>query len=343
MKAYYKRLRRTALLIQAVTVLFFLFYACFPLQILAEETTSHDKPLFITIATGPLKGLYYPAGHFICDLVNEDIVPPRLLCSVERTYGSIANLKALAAGEVEFCIAQSDQLAAAYAGTGEFKDVLHDLRVVSTLFEESLTVVVRADSTIHNIKELKNKKISTGLPGSGGYATMHVLMKSVGWNNYDIDSVDTITNARALSELCRRRLDAVVFTAGHPYSPLVSAAEECELRLLKVRGPAVHRVLSSSYALSRTVIPGGLYRGIEHPVKTIGVVATLVSSDSVDSNVVYRLLKSFDAGMDAFRQAHAIFGSITRRSLIRDLNIVPLHDGAARYFRDAGMIKGQRR
>ncbi len=339
MKAYYKRLPRTALLIQAVTVLLYLFYACFPRQVPAEEATSQAKPFFITIATGPLKGLYYPAGRSICDLVNEDIESPRLLCSVERTYGSIANLKALAAGEVEFCIAQSDQLAAAYTGTAEFNNTLDDLRMVFALFEESLTVVVRADSDIRHITDLKHRKISTGFPGSGGYATMHLLMKRVGWNKYDIDPVDTISNARALFELCANRLDAVVFTAGHPYRPLIRAAEECELRLLNVRGPAVNRVLASQYALSRTVIPAGLYRGIEQPVKTIGVVATLVSSDSVDSAVVYRMLKSFNAGMDAFRQAHPIFGSVTRRSLIRDLNIVPLHDGAARYFRDAGMMK----
>ncbi len=338
MKAYHKQLSRTAFLIPAVTVLLYLFFACLPRQVSADETASLDKPLFITIATGPLKGLYYPAGRSICDLVNADSESPRILCSVERTYGSIANLKALAAGEVEFCITQSDQLAAAYGGTGAFKDVLGDLRMVSALFEESLTVVVRADSAIHNIMDLKHRKISTGLPGSGGYATMHLLMRSVGWSNHDIYPVNAISNARALSELCENRLDAVVFTAGHPYKPLIRAAEKCELRLLNVRGPAVSRVILSSSALNRTVIPGGLYRGIDQPVKTIGVVATLVSSKNVDSHVVYRVIESLVAGMDVFRQVHPIFGSITRKSLMRELDIVPLHDGVLHYLRHAGVM-----
>ncbi len=328
---------RAAIVASAASVLPVLLFVFCPLSLKAAEPVPPVQPLFITIGTGPLHGLYYPAAHSICNLLNSEGGVPGFLCSVERTSGSIYNLKALAAGEFEFCISQSDQLVAASAGTGEFKDALGDLRTVFPLFEETLTVVVRADGPIRSIADLKHKKISTGLPGSGGYATMHKLMKSQGWSFYDIEQVDTISNARALMELCKNKLDVVVFTAGHPYSPLVRAADACDLRLLKVRGPAIRRLVSASSAYSRTVIPGGLYRGVVQPVKSVGVMATLVSSSVVDSSVVYRVVKNLMEHMDEFRHACPVFGSVTRNRWSGRRWAVPLHDGAARYYREAGL------
>jgi len=324
-------------------LLIFLLFSESVLPVLAEPPASQPVPTFITIATGPLNGLYYPAGRSICQILNGDGGFQPLLCSVERTSGSIYNLKALEAGVVEFCISQSDQLSAAYAGTGEFKDSLDDLRIVSPLFEESFTVVVRADSSIHRISDLKQRVISSGLPGSGGYATLRVIIKSLGWDFSDIMKVDTISNAKALVQLCDKRLDAVAFTAGHPYPPLEKAAEKCNLRLLRVRGAAISRLLATSPAYSRTVIPGGLYSGIDKPVKTIGVVATLVSSNRVNSELVYRVLKSLNEQMAVFRQAHPVFGSVTIEEMLREQRAAPMHAGAERYWSEMGNVVREHR
>ncbi len=304
----------------------------------AAETTSQTEPVFITIGTGSVNGIYYPAGRAICNMLQHDTEIPAILCSVEKTSGSTSNLKALAAGSFEFGLSQSDQLAEAYNGTGDFNLALVNLRTVLTLYNESLTVVVRADSPIHQISDLKHKKVSTGLAGSGGHATMHSLMQYMGWKTKDIKEFYDLSNVRAMTELCEQRLDAVAFTTGHPYNLLTRIAGECALRILPLQGPAVEKLLEDSFAYNRTFIPEGLYQGINDTVESFGVVATLVSSRKVDKEVVYRVVKSIFENLNEVKKAHPLLGSLTRINMARQYRFAPLHPGSIKYFHETGLL-----
>jgi TRAP transporter TAXI family solute receptor len=271
-------------------------------------------------------------------MLQHDTKNPPILCSVEKTSGSTRNLKTLAIGSIEFGLSQSDQLAAAYSGTDGFNFALTDLRTVMTLYHESLTIIVRADSQILKLSDLKHKTVSTGLPGSGGNATMHKLMHYMGWDTKDIKEIDDLSNVRAMTELCEQRLDAIVFITGHPNRLLTKTARECELRILPIQGPAVEKLLEDSFAYSRTIIPGGLYQDINDTVESFGVVATLVSSRKVDENIVYRIVKSIFENLDEFKKTSPLLGSLTRINLARQYRFAPLHPGAIKYFQETGLL-----
>jgi TRAP transporter TAXI family solute receptor len=298
----------------------------------AAGTEPQTGPIFITIGTGSANGIYYPVGRTICDMLRHDTENPRLLCSVERTAGSTHNLKYIAVGGLEFGLSQSDQLGTAFKGTGEFKSPINKLRTVLSLYNESLTVIVRADSSYHKFSDLKHKKISTGLPGSGGNTTMHVLMNYMNWDEDDIDEVASLSNIRALTELGEKRVDAMVCTTGHPYKLLTAAAGEFALRLIPVKGAMVESLLKDSFAYNRTVIPGGFYRGITDPVESFGVVATLVSSSEVDKAIVYRVVKAIFDNLDEFRKADPLLDRLTRINMARRYRFAPLHAGSIEYF-----------
>ncbi len=303
-----------------------------------SDQNDFPRPTFISIATGPVHGIYYPAGMVICNLVNNQAKGPDLLCSVQRTSGSIYNIKSLAAGQVEFCLCQSDQLSAAFNGTGEFSEPLDDMRTVARLFEESFTVVVRAESPIKKIRDLARRTISTGIPGSGGYATLRRVLKAVELDFRAIKTVNTISNARALNELCNGHIDAVVFTAGHPYPPLLESAEKCRLRLLKVRPSRQARQRDGAWTYSNTVIPGGIYKGIDRPVKTIGVAAILATSAKVAPNTVYSVTRTVMENIDSLKTAQPVLkGTSPTRLADSDLQ-VPLHRGAAGYYREHALL-----
>ena len=304
----------------------------------AADTTPQIQPVFITIGTGSVNGIYYPVGRAICNILQHDTETPRILCSVEKTAGSTNNLKALTTGSFEFGLSQSDQLAAAYNGTGDFNFALVDLRTVLTLYHESLTVVVRDDSPIRKLSDLKHKMVSTGLPGSGGYATMHSLIQYLGWDADDIKEVKDLSNVRALTELREQRLDAIAFTTGHPYKLLSKVAAENDLRILPIKGPAVENLLKDSFAYSRTIIPGGLYNGITDPVESFGMVATLVSSQKVDKDIVYRVVKSIFENLDEFKKSGPLLGTLTRINMARQYRFAPLHSGAIKYFQQTGLL-----
>jgi TRAP transporter TAXI family solute receptor len=120
---------------------------------------SADK--YITIGTGGVTGVYYPAGGAICRLVNRGRKEHGIRCSVESTGGSVYNLNALRAGEIDIAVAQSDWQYHDYMGTGPFKDVGTDkkLRSLFSLHSEPFTVLARADSGIKTFDSLVGKRV----------------------------------------------------------------------------------------------------------------------------------------------------------------------------------------
>ncbi|MFN3662783.1 TAXI family TRAP transporter solute-binding subunit, partial [Yoonia sp.] len=137
---------------------------------------------FISIGTGGVTGVYYPAGGAICRLVNRDRAEHGIRCGVESTGGSIFNINAIRSGELEFGVAQSDWQFHAYNGSSEFEgSAFEDLRAVFSLHPEPFTVVARANAGITNFEDLQGKRVNIGNPGSGQRGTMEVVMDALGW------------------------------------------------------------------------------------------------------------------------------------------------------------------
>ncbi|HKM70700.1 MAG TPA: TAXI family TRAP transporter solute-binding subunit [Stellaceae bacterium] len=111
-----------------------------------------DDPVFASIGTGELNGIYYPVGKAICQIVNQDLRTYGVRCSPEATPGSVYNIGALQSGELEFAIVQSDVQFAAYKGEGAWTGrPFPALRSVVSLYPELVTVMARADSHIQDL------------------------------------------------------------------------------------------------------------------------------------------------------------------------------------------------
>ena len=142
--------------------------------------TAVAQQRFITIGTGGVTGVYYPAGGAICRLVNRDRAKHGLRCSVESTGGSVANVNLLKSGEIEFGVAQSDVQFNAYNGRAGFAEggAHGDLRSVFSLHPEPFTVVARADSGITSFEDLRGKRVSMSTEGSGTIVTARACVSS---------------------------------------------------------------------------------------------------------------------------------------------------------------------
>ncbi len=167
---------------------------------------------FMSIGTGGLTGVYYPTGGAICRLLNKERRAHGIRCSVESTGGSIFNLRALASGELEFGVAQSDWQYHAYEGSSKFSDQgpNRDLRAVFSIHSEPFSVMARDDSSIKDFADLPGKRVNIGNPGSGQRGTMEVLMQALGWGKADFKLVSELKateQARALCDNKDRRHD----------------------------------------------------------------------------------------------------------------------------------------
>jgi TRAP transporter TAXI family solute receptor len=294
----------------------------------------------IKIGTGGVTGVYYPAGAGICRIFNRNRGQQGVNCSDESTEGSIANIEGLRAGEFDMVIVQSDWQFHAYQGDGPFAPAgpYPDLRAVFSLHAEPFTVVARADSGIASVADLRGKRVNIGNPGSGHRATTEAVMAANGWTMADFAQASELPSDEQAAALAVGRVDAIVFTVGHPSGEIYDATESTSARLVPIAGPAVDRLIADNPYYAKAVIPGGLYRGNDSPTPTFGVHATLVTTAATPDDLVYLVVKSVFENFEEFKGVHPALAHLDRQEMARAALTAPLHPGAERYYREAGLM-----
>ena len=295
---------------------------------------------FITIGTGGVTGVYYPTGGAICRLVNKGRKEHGIRCSVESTGGSVYNLNTIRAGELDMGVAQSDWQYHAYHGTSKFEEQgpNKDLRAVFSVHAEPFTVVARKDSGIKTFDDLKGKRVNIGNPGSGQRGTMEVVMAAKGWTMDDFSLVSELKAAEQSQALCDNKIDAMIYTVGHPNGSIKEATTSCDTVLVSVDGPVIEKLVADNAYYRMAVIPGGMYAGSPDDVTTFGVGATFVSSTNTPADTVYQVVKAVFENFDDFRKLHPAFANLQKAQMVKDGLSAPLHDGAARYYKEAGLL-----
>lgn len=314
--------------------------------LLIGDTFAAQK--FITIATGAITGVYYPAGGAICRMVNiGGKTKHGIRCSAESTGGSVANLNALRKGDVDFGIVQSDWQYHAYQGTGFFGDQAPylDLRAVASLYTETFAIAVRKSSNINNIDDLEGKVVNFGPRGSGMHATMEVLSSVKGWKDSFFGNIKSLNPSEQPSALCHGEIDAMIYVAGNPNGVLQEATQfqdpkiDCKVKILNIDKETIRKLINVNPYYVRAIIPGGMYRDNPNDIETFGIKATLVTSKDVKADVVYNVTKALFDNFENFKSLHPVFASLDRKKSAYDGNSAPLHEGAEKYYREAGLIK----
>ena len=303
----------------------------------AEEA---QKPEMVTIATGTPGGVYHPLGAAICRLFHLEERKDGLRCRSRASQGSLANIAMLRNRRFDFGIAQADLAEAAVAGTGVFAGTgpAPELRTVLALHLESFTVIARGDLDIAGFNDLRGKRVGVGQPGSGQYGSKDALLAAYSLTLADFAAVVELDPVSQMDELCAGRLDAVFFFVGHPNGLLQDAAISCGIKLVPIAGQEVDQLTRREPFLVDTVIPGGLYRGIDQDTPTLGTRCQLLTTTAVPETTVYQLVKSVFEHFKEFQLLHPVLTELTPADLVPRELATPLHPGAERYFREAGFL-----
>ncbi|MEM6462969.1 MAG: TAXI family TRAP transporter solute-binding subunit [Pseudomonadota bacterium] len=304
----------------------------------AGSAVAEDK--FVTIGTGGQTGVYYQVGGAICRLVNRGTSDHSIKCT-HTTGGSVANINGIRTGDLDLGVAQSDWQYHAYNGTApdKFPDgKFEGLRAVFSVHPEPFTVVARADSGINTIDDLKGKRVNIGNPGSGQRGTMEVLMDKMGWTMSDFALASELKSSEQAAALCDNKVDAIVFTVGHPNGSIKEATTSCESKLINVDNDAAKGLASENDFYAMATIPGGMYAGTDGDVTTFGVGATFVSSADTPEEVVYEITKAVFENFDRFKKMHPAFANLSEDNMISNNLSAPLHDGAVKYYKERGWM-----
>ena len=305
----------------------------------AGASVSAQAETFVTIGTGGQTGVYYVVGQSICKLVNRGQADHNIKCTAPSTGGSVANINAIKEGSMDMGVAQSDWQAYAYNGAPEFEGgQFDDLRAVFSVHGEPFTVVARADAGIESFADLKGKRVNIGNPGSGQRGTMEVLMGELGWSTDDFSLASELKSAEQSAALGDNKVDAIVFTVGHPNGSIQEATTTTEAKLISVEGPEVDALVDANSYYAKSTIPGGMYKGTDGDTNTFGVKATFVSSASVDEETIYQVVKAVFDNFDRFKGLHPAFENLSEEDMIADGLTAPLHPGAERYYKEKGWL-----
>ena len=296
---------------------------------------------YMTIGTGGVTGVYYAAGGAICRLVNKDRARHGIRCSVESTGGSVFNINTIRAGELDLGITQSDVQYNAAKGLGNFKDAgpYGELRAVMSLYPEPFTVVARKEANIHSFADFKGKKFNVGNPGSGTRSLLEELIAAMGWKLTDFALASEFKADEHGPALCDGKIDGFVYGVGHPSANIREPTATCGAKLVSVTGPAVDKLLKEKPYYALATIPAGLYPNNPQETITYGVLATLVSSSKVPADSVYVVVKAVFDNFDEFKKLHPALANLKPEEMVSIGLSTPLHEGAARYYREKGWIK----
>ncbi|PLX70990.1 MAG: C4-dicarboxylate ABC transporter substrate-binding protein [Denitrovibrio sp.] len=310
----------------------------------AQESKTEDaKPsgvTYVTIGTGGVTGVYYPTGGAISRVVNQKSAEYGIKATVESTGGSVYNINAVLAGDLEFGVAQSDRQYQAYNGEAEWADrgPQKKLRAVFSVHPESITLIASAESGIKGVEDLKGKIVNIGNPGSGQLQNSKDVLEAADLTEEDIKA-EYAKAVEAPGLLQDERIDAFFYTVGHPNGNIKEATSgRIKVMIVPIVGPSVDKLVNKYSYYAKSVIAISNYPTAvnDSDVESVGVKATFVTSEDVAEDVVYAITKEVFENFDEFKKLHPAYSVLTKESMLQGLS-APIHKGALKYYKEAGL------
>jgi TRAP transporter TAXI family solute receptor len=298
-----------------------------------------QEPYPLSIATGSVTGIYYQIGAAICRLLQDHPPAVPITCATDGSQGSVANLAGLRLGQAPFAVVQADVLHDAVSGTGVFASQRSDggARALFSPVPETFAVLTRGDSRVQSVADLRGRRVSVGAPASGSEATFRRLLAARGWSPATFAELAEVQNSLQAVALCRGLVDAAAFVAANPAPVLQEATFACDARFVPL-DPEFARSLAERYPYYvPAVVPGGLYPNNPAPVPTVGVRAVVVASAGTPDAVVHAVTRTVFENLAEFRTLHLAFAAVEAEDMLRHCLFAPVHPGAARYYREAGL------
>jgi TRAP transporter TAXI family solute receptor len=290
---------------------------------------------FINVLTGGTSGVYYPLGVALSEIYGKGIEGART--QVQATKASVENLNLLQQGKGEIAFALGDSVKLAAEGNTEagFPGKLDKLRGIAAIYPNYIQVVASQESGIKTLADLKGKSLSVGAPASGTELNARAIFAAAGMKYEDLGKVEYLPFAESVELIKNRQLDATLQSAGLGVASIRDLATSLPINVVAVPKADVEKIGSPYMSV---VIPAGTYDGQTADVETAAVGNFLVTHDGVSDETAYQMTKLLFENLDQMTAAHAAAKAIKAENALTGMPI-PLHPGAERYYKEAGLLK----
>jgi len=299
-----------------------------------SQTSSSGYSGTITIYTGGTSGVYFPLGSKYAEILNKNGIKAKAVTS----GASVTNAKAIGEGKAQAVILQNDIAYYSYNGLYMFEGKkISKIRGVAALYPETIQFVVRADSEIKSLQDLKGKKVAIGAPGSGTAVAAEQILKAAGvW-----DSIQKVNQkfSEAAQSLKVGQIDAAVIVSGAPTPAVNQIAVQTPVRVLPIPDDILNKLHDQGYIFYvRQNLPKDTYNGMTEDTPTVAVKAILAVSADLPNDVVYQMTKIlFDPNnLAELHKVHAKTKYISLDTALDGMSI-PLHPGAIKFYEEKGI------
>ena len=300
-------------------------------------TAMASAATYMSVATGGTSGTYYAVGGALAAAVTKD---GKVQCTAETGNASVANANLIATKGIEIAFVQNDITYWAVNGQLMFQGKpLKNIRAVASLYPEHVQMVVTKTAGIKKFTDLKGKRVGVGAPGSGVEGDVQALFKIAGLTYKDLAKADFLDFAATAGRFKDDQIDAGFVVAGYPTAALMDLTTTKDNVTLYSFDDAFLKKLHAAYPFFiSSTSPANTYSGIKQSVKTPAVMAILITHADVPEADVYNFVSSMFKNLNDIKTAHAKGKEITLKGALDGLT-APLHPGAAKFYKEKGLIK----
>ncbi|MHA1632671.1 MAG: TAXI family TRAP transporter solute-binding subunit [Candidatus Freyarchaeota archaeon] len=302
----------------------------------AEKTWPPKKKIMLRMATASTGGSWYPFGGAVCSIITKYV--PNVEASAHPSAASMESIRLLMEGDTDLAMLIPSLLYAANHAIGPFEGKKPtDFRILFDSWPIDRMVVVRADSDIHKIADLRGKRVSVCAAGSGNEKEAKKILAMYGIT-YDDIKVYFMTSTEAATALKDGVIDAAMEGLGTPAPAYVNLCTQVRCRLIPMEEEMIQKFLEQNPSYQRHVIPANSYPGVDYDVPTVARGGPTVCRATMNEELVYHIVKAVAEHLDEVRRCHAMAKNMSLETMV-GCRAAPFHPGAERYYKEVGVLK----
>lgn len=289
-------------------------------------------PSQLIIATGGTGGTYFPLGGGMADHITKNA---GLTATAQATGASAENIRLLRDKKADIAFTQNDIAEYASKGTNMFQQdgKIDSFQALGALYDETIQIVVSADSNIKSVGDLKDKRVSVGAPGSGTEVNAQQILEAYGMTFEDtkLQRLSFADSAKAIQD---GQLDAAFQTAGTPTAAITELAATTGVKIIPIDADKIDAIIAKYPYYVKTNVPANTYQTVPEEVTTVSVKSMLLIRSDLSEGLVYKVTKAIFENSD--KLGHAKAKEIKLENVKNGVSI-PVHPGAQKYFDEKGV------
>jgi TRAP transporter TAXI family solute receptor len=290
----------------------------------------------ITIATAGTTGVFYAYGGALAAVISKYV--PGTTVTAQATGGSVENMKLLGNKQVDLATTSAD---VAYNAFYNYKDSKYfkekvEARALFNMYGEPLHILVRAESSIKGVSDLRGKRVVVGSPGSGTEMKSRVVLQMMGLEYKDFKP-EFLSFGEGTEALKDKTVDAALLGVHYPAPAVVELSMHNAIRLLSLSDSEIDKMVKGSAIFVKAVIPGHTYKGVDKDTPTVSVQCLVVGRADMSDEMAYNIVKTVFEHKDELNQMHSAF----KEAILAEASntVIPLHPGAIKYYKEKGVYK----